>query len=176
MEQVLKVVQPIAQKLTANFSQFGPVVELSKRFKVEPGHIVLGFFGVFFILIISGIGSGLLTGVMGFAYPAYMSFKALESDGEDDDKQWLTYWVVFVFVDFFDDVLGMFLTIIPLYHLLKMVFYIYLFYPRTKGALKIYEMFLRPILKKYEGEVDELLNKAEKAKAKIEEEVNKKIN
>jgi hypothetical protein len=42
MEQVLKVVQPIAQKLTADFSQFGPVVELSKRLNL-PHPIMLVF-------------------------------------------------------------------------------------------------------------------------------------
>jgi len=169
-------VQPIADKLTKDFEQFGPIVQLSKKLKVEPGHLVLGFFGLFFVLIIAGVGSSLLTGVMGFLYPAYMSFKALETDGDDDDKQWLTYWVVFVFVDFLDDILGMVLSMIPLYHLFKMVFYIYLFYPKTKGALKIYHLLIRPLLKKYEGDVDSLLKKGEDAKNKIEEEVNKKIN
>ena len=31
----------------------------------------------------------------GMLYPAYKSFKALKSPGEDDDKLWLTYWVVY---------------------------------------------------------------------------------
>ena len=34
--------------------------------------------------------------VVGFVYPAYMSFKAIETEDDvDDDIQWLTYWVVF---------------------------------------------------------------------------------
>lgn len=45
--------------------------------------------------VVFGIGSSVLTTLIGVAYPAFMSFVALESDGEDDDKQWLTYWVVF---------------------------------------------------------------------------------
>ena len=32
-----------------------------------------------------------------FAYPAYCSIKALETLNEQDDKKWLTYWVVFAF-------------------------------------------------------------------------------
>jgi receptor expression-enhancing protein 5/6 len=57
----------------------------------------------------------LLTNLLGFLYPAYASFKALESHGVDDDKQWyiffsfrLTYWVVFAFlnmIEFFSDIL-----------------------------------------------------------------------
>ena len=32
-----------------------------------------------------------------FAYPAYCSIKALETLNKQDDKKWLTYWVVFAF-------------------------------------------------------------------------------
>jgi receptor expression-enhancing protein 5/6 len=43
------------------------------------------------------IGSFLLSGLIGFMYPAYKSFKALESNSLDDDKFWLTYWTVYSF-------------------------------------------------------------------------------
>jgi receptor expression-enhancing protein 5/6 len=32
---------------------------------------------------------------LGFAFPAYQSFLALESAKKEDDAQWLMYWVVF---------------------------------------------------------------------------------
>jgi hypothetical protein len=35
--------------------------------------------------------------VIGFLFPAYYSFKAIESPNKEDDKQWLVYWVVYSF-------------------------------------------------------------------------------
>ncbi len=54
--------------------------------------------GVLFLLvlfIVFGIGAQLLTNLIGVAYPAFMSFNALETVEVDDDKMWLTYWIAF---------------------------------------------------------------------------------
>jgi hypothetical protein len=38
------------------------------------------------VLVMLGIGQTYITNIIGVAYPAFMSFMALESDGLDDDK------------------------------------------------------------------------------------------
>jgi len=51
--------------------------------------VAAGGLGVFMILLFFNIMGGLLSNFAGFLYPAYMSFKALETDDKEDDKQWL---------------------------------------------------------------------------------------
>ena len=43
-----------------------------------------------------------VSNLVGWALPAYLSFKAIESPSPQDDVQWLTYWVVFGFLNFLE--------------------------------------------------------------------------
>ena len=44
------------------------------------------FLALLVLFIVFGIGQSILTNLIGVAYPAFMSFIALESPGDDDDK------------------------------------------------------------------------------------------
>ena len=96
------------------------------------------------ILVMLGIGQTYIVNIIGVAYPAFMSFLALESDGLDDDKMWLTYWVCFGVFNIIDQFAGIILSIIPFYYFLKLGFLVYLFHPSTQGALTVYQSVIRP--------------------------------
>jgi len=160
MASVLKIIEPVVDNLTKDFEKCAPVIAIANKTGLKPGHIVGAGFIVGLLLILTGIASDFITAVMGFLYPAYMSFKALETPDPGDDVQWLTYWVVFILVSFLDALFGSILSFIPLYNVLKLVFYIYLFYPKSRGATVIYENFLKPLLRKYEGQIDTYIQKA----------------
>ncbi len=83
------------------------------------------------LFIVFGVGSSILTNVIGVAYPAFMSFVALESEGADDDKLWLTYWVVFGSFTIVDQFAGIVLKLIPFYYVLKVGMLIWMFHPNT---------------------------------------------
>jgi receptor expression-enhancing protein 5/6 len=88
--------------------------------------------------------------------------RALETEGIDDDKQWLTYWTIFGFFSIIDDFFGFLLgSILPMYFFVKVLFLIYLFSPTTRGATVIYKSVIGPLYLKYGQQIRE---KAEQVK------------
>lgn len=81
--------------------------------------------------------------------------KAVESKDLADDTQWLTYWCVFAVFALIDTVSEAVLSWFPIYWLAKFIFLVWLYLPSTKGAQKIYKMFLEPFMKKYSKKIDE---------------------
>ena len=113
--------------------------------------------GVMFVMF--GIGQTYITNLLGVAYPAFQSFIALESEGTDDDKQWLTYWVCFGAFNIVDQFAGVILQFIPFYYFLKLGFLVFLFHPQTLGATTVYNNYILPNVQKYEGQFKDVLNK-----------------
>jgi receptor expression-enhancing protein 5/6 len=93
-------------------------------------------------------GSKLMVDLLGFVYPAYMSFKSMDS-GSQDDTQWLTYWVVFSFLSIVENLMGFLVVLIPFYFWIKIGIIVWMWYPATRGAQVIYEQALRPLLLPY---------------------------
>jgi receptor expression-enhancing protein 5/6 len=81
-------------------------------------------------------------------YPAYASFKAVESPDPDDDKQWLTYWVVIGCYSIADSFLDIFFFWVPFYFVIKLAFVLYLALPHTKGAVYLYDKVVKPFFLK----------------------------
>jgi len=117
------------------------------------------------MFVMFGVGQVYLTNLIGVAYPAFMSFIALESNEADDDKQWLTYWVCFGAFNIVDQFAGIILQFIPFYYFLKVGFLVYLFHPSTLGATSVYNTVLLPHIKAYESRI-----------AEVEREIQKQFN
>ncbi|RUS22717.1 hypothetical protein BC938DRAFT_475203 [Jimgerdemannia flammicorona] len=113
----------------------------------------------------------LLINTLGVAYPAYRSLKALEESPEnvaidllegaaggsveeaghkimEEQRQWLTYWVVYgsmQVVDYWSEGL---LDLIPSYNLWKLVILYWAQNDRSRGASVLYNYFLKPLIQK----------------------------
>merc|ERR1711977_243059 len=117
-------------------------------------YIAAGLAAVLVLFILFCFGAALLCNFVGFVYPAYASFKSLESNNVNDDRLWLTYWVIYSCFCLIEGFLEFILFWVPFYSPIKLGFLFYLFLPQTKGAMTLYEKFLRPALKPYVSAID----------------------
>jgi len=88
-------------------------------------------------------GAKLISDLFAFAYPAYMSFKAIDSPDKADDVQWLTYWVVFAKFSIVESVMNFLVSWIPFYFAIKCAFFAWMYHPKFMGASIVYKQVIK---------------------------------
>jgi len=149
---------------------------IEKRTEINP-KVIVGSLILALILTTTKWFSSYVTCLVGVLCPMYLSLKAIESPEDDDDKQYLTYWVVYGLFSIIDIFTAFLIKYIPFYYTIKLSFLIWLFMPNFKGAVYIYNLVVGPLFKKYESKLDHGVSKVikkgenltEKAKASFEE-------
>ena len=146
------------ESLSVHFDGIPWIKTTADRFNLKSAHIALAIIGVAFALVLSGILDDLTCNLIGILYPAYLSFKAIETQESDDDKQWLTYWVVFAIYNIIDDFSSILFFWLPFYYPIKLIVLLWMVWPKTRGAQVLYEVVVKRILKMYEAQIDEKLS------------------
>ncbi|GMJ02712.1 hypothetical protein like AT5G42560 [Hibiscus trionum] len=105
------------------------------------------------------IGSLLTRGlvmVFGYAYPAYECYKTVELNKPEIDQLrfWCQYWILVAVLTVCERIGDTFISWVPMYSEAKLAFYIYLWYPKTRGTTYVYDSFFRPYVAKHENEID----------------------
>lgn len=158
-----------------HFDQIEFLKNLSVKLNCRTGHLVFGFVGLLIILALFDVFSGVINDIVFVIYPGYMSFKAIETKATDDDKQWLTYWVVYASLKLIEAFLDIVLFWVPLYGVIKLGFLLWLAWPESRGALKLYDTVVRPILMKHEKQIDDTLadlrSKVDEARSVVDDKV-----
>jgi receptor expression-enhancing protein 5/6 len=117
--------------------------DLEKKTGQPKAYFFVGIVGVILSAIYAMGGMKLMTDLFGFAYPAYMSFKAIESSETIDDTQWLTYWVVFGFFSIAENIMSFLIEWIPFYYMIKCAFFLWLYHPKFLGAALMYKQLIK---------------------------------
>merc|ERR1711959_825737 len=146
------------EKVEAFLDKIEVMQTLQEKTGVKKLYIAAGAAVFVTIFILVGFGPSLLCNFVGFVYPAYASFKALESNNVNDDRLWLTYWVIYSCFCLVEGFLEFILFWVPFFSPIKLGFLFYLFLPQTKGAMTLCEKFLRPALKPYVPIIDGAAN------------------
>ncbi|KAI5450037.1 ER membrane protein DP1/Yop1 [Naganishia albida] len=156
-QQAMAIANGQFKQLDRQLSQFPTLNNLEAQTKVPKVYGVLSMVGSFIFLIffnLFGLASP-VSNLIGWALPAYLSCGALESPGKDDDKQWLTYWVIFGLLNFLESAgLRVILYYLPFYFLFKTLFTIWLMLPSTRGAEVLWRTFVQPMYRQMAGRVN----------------------
>ena len=106
------------------------LINFEQRTQVPKTYAFLGALVVLIFLHAVNAFASPISNLLGWALPAYLSVKALETPGHNDDIQWLTYWVVFGFFNFTESfALRAVLYYFPWYFAFKTLFILYLQLP-----------------------------------------------
>ncbi|KAJ3162988.1 ER membrane protein DP1/Yop1 [Geranomyces variabilis] len=100
---------------------------------------------ILLFLIFNNVYAGLLTDLVGYILPAYWSLRAV-GGSQDEQGQWLGYWVIFGLLRLFEYGEETLLNIFPYYFTFKLFLLLWLILPSTRGALVIYLALLRSVV------------------------------
>jgi len=110
--------------------------------------------------MISSLVSSLTVLVFGTLYPAYCSYKAVKSKNVREYVKWMMYWIVFALFTSAETFADIFISWVPFYYEVKVVFVIWLLSPYTQGSSVLYRKFIHPALARRESEIDDMISKA----------------
>ncbi|KAF9994502.1 receptor accessory protein 4 [Entomortierella chlamydospora] len=100
--------------------------------------------------------------IAGSVYPAYASYKAINSRNSTRLTAWLMYWTVmglFTLVELFLDT---FIFWFPFYYEIKLLFVLWMILPQTQGSIYLYQTFVDPYLAQHENDIDRALKDMQK--------------
>ncbi|CAN1323058.1 HVA22-like protein i [Linum perenne] len=94
--------------------------------------------------------------IFGYAYPAYECYKTVELNKPEIEQLrfWCQYWILVALLTVSERIGDAFISWLPMYSEAKLAFFIYLWYPKTKGTTYVYDSFFRPYVAKHENEID----------------------
>uniref|UniRef100_A0A0D9Z4Q3 HVA22-like protein n=1 Tax=Oryza glumipatula TaxID=40148 RepID=A0A0D9Z4Q3_9ORYZ len=106
--------------------------------------------------MIGGFLSRVLLLAFGYAYPAYECYKTVELNKPEIEQLifWCQYWILVALMTVMERFGDFTISWLPFYSEAKLMFFIYLWYPKTKGTTYIYGTFFRPYISQHENEID----------------------
>jgi receptor expression-enhancing protein 5/6 len=115
---------------------------LEQRTQVPKAYAFIGAVTLLTLLHFANALAAPVSNLIGWGLPAYLSFKAIESPGNDDNAQWLTYWIIFGFFNFAEGfALRALLYYFPWYFSFKTIFILWLQLPAFRVSAPYYSTF-----------------------------------
>ena len=106
--------------------------------------------------------------VMGIMYPAYNSYKVIQSKDMEEYVNTITYWVVFSLFTAVEQIVDRLLeNIFPYFYEFKILFVVWLVASFTKGYSYLFSWLVQPVMMRIEVKVDDILNEVRKKRVNL---------
>ena len=144
----------IIKRINVRLAENITILKICMKIKLDPFYLLLIILIPILILLLTFFT--FTTKIITTLYPLYMSFKTLQyqvnrskKDGklykkEDEDNdtiQWLSYWLLYSFVNNSESILGSLVDKIPLYPLMKFLLLLSCFIPPIQTNVLVYTYF-----------------------------------
>ena len=143
----------LVQKINKYLSEYRIVNKICDKFKIAPIYILIVCLIPVIIMLFKHFT--VTTTLIALIYPLYKSFKTLHKksinpESEDaETTRWLSYWLIYAFINNSECIFWKFFEKIKIYNLLKFIFLILCFIPKVKLSVYIYNFFTSKIYDKY---------------------------
>jgi len=129
--------------------------------------ILIGVGVVFSFLALTGFGRSIIFNIIAVLYPAYKSMKALSTSDVEDDKRWLTYWVIYGFFMTMDPALAIVADIFPYFKIVKLIFFIWVMHGSTNGYLQVFHYVIGPLISQFDSDIQQAIEQTQTLTQKI---------
>ena len=143
-------------ELNKNLMEYKIINKICTKFRIDPIYVLIAL--LIPIIILLFMYFTFTTTMIALIYPLYMSFKRLQalqkkpSSEEKEDAEttrWLSYWLVYAFINNTECIFWKFFEKIKIYNLVKFLFLILCFIPKVQLSVYIYNFITAKIFDKY---------------------------
>jgi receptor expression-enhancing protein 5/6 len=118
-----------------------------------------GFLFVAGLLLLLFSGFTIVVTCYTVIYPGLLSIRAINSKKKDDDKTWLTYWLIFGLLNVAETFLGFVFYFIPYWTWVRIGLFIWLL--QFNGSKTLYDTVLRDLLAKNKDLIKDFINRTQ---------------
>jgi len=145
------------------------LVNASKAADVNPGLLLAGIGSVGLLILLLMQGWNMLLTTITVLYPTVHSIRAIQSPEDDDDKIWLTYWMVFGIFNVLETFFSFVFYFIPYWDWLRLMLFVWLLLPNFNGAKVLYEGVIRSQLDKHKDLIKKWIDMTSTAASSVKD-------
>ena len=145
--------EKLNKKLNKYLREYKIIHKICQKLGIDPIYILI--ICLIPVIILLFMYFKFTTTMIALIYPLYMSFKTLQKktftieNEEAETTRWLSYWLIYAFINNSECIFWKFLEKIKIYNLIKFIFLILCFIPRVQLSVYIYNFITSRIFDKY---------------------------